>query len=127
MSKLTRESIEKAEKLLNKKQGYIEEPDKQEIQNRISRAASLDSELRKLKDAVKEKRLDIEENARALARLARKAKRSAETIEAANKANAKATKQSLPAKPKRKPAPRKKTAVKGATAESAPPKTAPGA
>ncbi|MGA2545881.1 MAG: hypothetical protein ABSF43_05005 [Rectinemataceae bacterium] len=127
MSKLTRESIEKAEKLLNKKQGYMEELDKQEIQNRISRAASLDSELRKLKDAVKEKRLDIEENARALARLARKAKRSAETVEAANKANAKATKQSLSAKPKRKSAPRKKAAVKGATAESAPPKTAPGA
>jgi uncharacterized coiled-coil protein SlyX len=127
MSKLTRESIEKSEKLLKRKEGFVEEGIKQEIENRLSRAASLDSELKGLKDAVKEKRLDIEENARALARLARKAKRSAETAEAARKADAKAAKKTLPAKPKGKTAPRKKTAVKGATAEAAPQKAAPDA
>lgn len=97
MSKLTRESIEKAEKLLGKKQEYLDVGLIKEIETRLSRSVDLANELRTLKEAAREKRLDIEDNARALGRLANKAKRAVEVAAAAKKAEAKNAKRDSPA------------------------------
>jgi hypothetical protein len=114
MSKLSRESIEKAKRLLAKKQGLIEGGLWQEIEGLLARADAIASEYRGLKEAVKEKRLDIEDNARALARATRKAKKTAETAEAAQnvaaesakKAEAVAKKRTAVAAPRKKPTPK---------------------
>jgi hypothetical protein len=83
MSKLNRTAVEKARKLIGKKEDLIEDSLKLELASRLARAASLEAEYHQLKDAVAEKRLDIEENARSLARVTRRAKRSAGSAEAA--------------------------------------------
>jgi hypothetical protein len=83
MSKSNRNAVEKATKLIEKKADLIEDSFKLEIASRLARAASLDAEYRQQKDAIAEKRLDIEENARSLARVTRRAKRAAGSAEAA--------------------------------------------
>jgi hypothetical protein len=77
MSKLVRESVEKAEKLLAKKGDLIDEGLKAELSKHLELAQALSGDYRSLKEEIKEKRLDIEENARALARAVRKAKKAA--------------------------------------------------
>jgi hypothetical protein len=102
MSKLNRNAIEKATKLIEKKADLVEDSFKLEIASRLARAASLDAEYRQQKDAVAEKRLDIEENARALARVTRRAKRAAASAEAAREVDeAAAMKAQAAAFPKR--------------------------
>jgi len=122
MSKLTRESIEKAEKLLDKKPEFIEESVKQDIEKRLARSAALALELKGLREAEKEKRLDIEENARGLARVANKAKRAVEAAEAAQK-----TKGKVEAKTAKRAAaaaaPKQGTQKKPAAPKGAPPET----
>jgi|GEM_PF-3169790 hypothetical protein len=127
MSKLTRESIEKAEKLLAKREGSIETGARQEIAEHLARSSALAAELKQLKDAAKEKRLDIEDNARALARITRKARKTAEAAEAAQKADAKTARKSRPTEPRRGAAPREKAAGRRAATESAPSKPSPDA
>jgi hypothetical protein len=103
MSKFSRESQEKAEKLLLKSKGIISENVTQEIERRITAFAALGSELKGLKEAAKDKRLDIEENARALNRLTNKAKRAAQAAAATRKAEAKAAKRAASGAPVPKP------------------------
>ena len=120
MSKLSRESIEKAEKLLAKRQEDIEGGIKKELEERLVQAADLANQLLTLKEAAREKRLDIEENARALTRLTNKAKREVETAQAARKTGAKAAKRELPPEPKnaaQKKAGPSKRAAEGASPE----------
>lgn len=106
MSKLVRESVERAKKLIAKRTGLIEGSLKQEIEGRLARAEALASEIQALKSAAKEKRLDSEENARALARLTRRAKKAAEATRAIGKAESRTAKKAAAARPKRKPAAR---------------------
>ena len=135
MSRLVRESIEKAERLLDKKQGQLEEGIKRELESGLVRAGALISELKGLKDAAKEKRLDIDESARALARLARKAKRLVEVKEASQKAAQKnaekaksvAAKKRTPTGSKKGPAPKNRAAAKPATTKSSPHESVPAA
>jgi hypothetical protein len=100
MSKLSRESIEKAEKILRKKQATLEDGIRGELERLLERASALSAELQGLKDTAKERRLDIEDNARAIARLSGKAKRAAQAAEAQRKAAAKAEAKGLSTKPK---------------------------
>lgn len=76
MSKLVRESVEKAEKILAKKGDLLDEGLKAELSKHLELAQTLSGDYRSLREEIKEKRLDIEENARALARAARKAKKA---------------------------------------------------
>jgi hypothetical protein len=78
MSKQVREATEKAEKLLAKKGEHLDESLKAELSNYLALSETLVADYRRMKDAAKEKRLDIEENARAIARATRKAKKSLE-------------------------------------------------
>ena len=110
MSKLSRETIQKAERLLAKKLASLEVGTSKELEALLSRSADLANELRTLKEAAREKRLDIEDNARALGRLSNKAKRMVEAAEAAKKAEAKTAKRELPPSQdaaQKKPAPPK--------------------
>ena len=77
MSKLVRESVEKAERLLAKKGDLIEKGLKAELSKHLELAQELSGDYRSLKEEIKEKRIAIEENAKALARAARRAKQSA--------------------------------------------------
>jgi hypothetical protein len=77
MSKLVRESVEKAERLLAKKGDLIDGELKAELAKHLELAQTLSGDYRSLKEEIKEKRLDIEENARALVRATRKAKKAA--------------------------------------------------
>ena len=76
MSKLVRESVEKAERLLAKKGDLIEKGLKAELSKHLELAQELSGDYRSLKEEIKEKRLAIEENAKTLARIARKAKKA---------------------------------------------------
>ena len=77
MSKLTREAAEKSGKFLEKNGQHLDPAVKTELETLLGRGASLAEEYARLKEEVKEKRLDIEDNARATLRFVRKAKRSA--------------------------------------------------
>ncbi len=122
MSKLSRETIQKAERLLAKKLASLEGGTRKELEELLSRSADLANELRTLKEAAREKRLDIEDNARALGRLSNKAKRMVEAAEAARKAESKSAKRELPPEPKnaaqKKPAPPKRAHAEGAAPET---------
>lgn len=119
MSKFARETIQKAERFLAKKQVSVEGRTRKEFEELLSRAADLANELRTLKEAAREKRLDIEDNARVLSRLTNKAKRAAES---ARKAASKSAKREQPPEPEnaaqKKPAPPKRTAAEGAASEA---------
>jgi len=125
MSKLTRESIEKARKLLDRKQGSMEEGMRREIEEGLARSTALASELKELKDAAREKRLDIEDNARSLARVTRKAKKSDGRTEAARRVDAKPERKGRPAESKKEAAP--KATAKRPSAGPTPPDAAPDA
>jgi hypothetical protein len=81
MSKSTDETIAKARKLLEKKGSRIDEGSKRAIEEGLARAQSLDAEYHRYKDAVKEKRLDIEDNARVVSRAIRTAKKGLEAVD----------------------------------------------
>ena len=122
MSKLVRETIQKAEKLIAKRQADIDGGVRKELEERLARGADLANELLTLKEAAREKRLDIEDNARALARLSNKAKRSFEKAQAAHKAEAKSAKRDLPSEPKsaaqKRPDPRRRSSAEGGEPEA---------
>jgi hypothetical protein len=82
MSKLVRETVDKAERLLAKRGSRIEEGLKAEISNHLVAAETLSADYHRLKEEAAEKRLDIEENARLLARATRRAKKALETAPA---------------------------------------------
>lgn len=86
MSKLVREATEKAEKFLAKKGELIEDTLKAELSNYLALAETLAADYRLKKDEVKEKRLDLEENARSLARATKRAKKAADAKAKADKA-----------------------------------------
>ncbi len=79
MSKLSRESMEKAQRALKKNEGLIDEGIRKEIETCMARSETLAAELKALKDSTREKRFDIEENSRSLGLLVRRAKAGAKS------------------------------------------------
>jgi hypothetical protein len=123
MSKLTREAIEKAGKLIEKKGQNLDAAVRTELESLLTRGEALAQEYARLKDEAKEKRLDIEDNARAALRLVRKAKRAIEATEQtakaqASKARPKAAPKARGAKVSGKRAPAKGAGAKDKTPEA---------
>jgi len=86
MSKATREIIVKARKLIEKKGDRMDEGSRRALEDGLARAQSLEAEYYRYKDAAKEKRLDIEDNARVISRAIRTAKKGITATEKSEKA-----------------------------------------